>query len=64
MDNPRGNERGYFSIAVRVLGNEIVAFNISVDDIQTKWVVLGSILIASMTGVVATFGDEIKALIS
>ena len=33
-------DNGFFSFSLRILGNEIVAFRIEVDDFKTKWAII------------------------
>ena len=34
-------ERGYLSVSVRILGNELIGFRLEVDDFKTKWALIG-----------------------
>jgi hypothetical protein len=56
------NEDGSFEMSIRVLGNEFIGFRIAADDFKTKWIVLGLITVASIAGILATFGPAIKEL--
>ena len=55
-------ETGSFNLSLRVLGNELVGFSVSADSFSTKWVVLGTVITVTMTGVAATFGPDLLAL--
>jgi len=45
------DDKGFLSFSLRILGNEIIAFRIEVDDFRTKWaliaVAIGGLLIAA-----------------
>ena len=37
----KSDDQGKLEVAVRVLGNELIALKMPVDDFKMKWVVLG-----------------------
>ena len=39
----RPDDQGKLEVAVRVLGNELVAFKMTVDDFKMKWLILGEV---------------------
>lgn len=57
------NSPGTFEMSLRILGNELIGFAISVDDFKTKWLVLTMITTGGLAAIVATFGPPIKSLV-
>ena len=50
------DERGKLEVAVRILGNEIVALKMEVDDFKMKWLVYGVITIVALAWAGGTYG--------
>ena len=50
------NDTGKLEIAVRILGNELVALKMTVDDFKMKWLVLGVITIVALGWAASSFG--------
>lgn len=55
-------ETGTFNVSLRVLGNELIGFSVAADSFSTKWVIIGTMVVFTMTGATATFGPDIVAL--
>lgn len=50
------NDQGKIEIAVRVLGNELVAMHMIVDDFKMKWLVVGVAAITALAWGASYFG--------
>jgi len=59
---PDKNEDSKFEIAVRILGNEFIALKIGVNDMKQKWIVLGLIVIISLTWGMSSFGPTLMEM--
>ena len=46
-------------VAVRVLGNELIALKMVVDDFKMKWLVLGVVTICALGWAASAFGPEL-----
>ena len=53
---------GTFEFSLRVLGNEFIGLKIAVDDFKTKWLFISVVGIATVSAVIAEFGEPIKQL--
>ena len=42
------DDKGKLEVAVRILGNELIAIEMNVDDFKMKWLVMGVIAIVAM----------------
>jgi len=51
-DTPEGK----LELSLRILGNELIAFKMTVDDFKMKWLVLGISAMAAIFWVVSKFG--------
>ena len=59
---PNDTPEGKFELAIRVLGNELIAMKMVVDDFKMKWVLIGLIaMIASLWGASAFGPDLVNA---
>ncbi len=56
-----GNE-GSISFAIRLLGNEVVGFEMKVDSLRTKWLVLSIAAVAAISWLATVFVPIIKEL--
>ena len=52
-------DEGKFELAIRVLGNELIALKIAVDDFKMKWVVVGLISMVAILWGASEFGPTI-----
>ena len=59
---PEKNEDSKFEIAVRILGNEFIALKIGVNDMKQKWIVLGLIVIISLSWGMSLFGPTLMEM--
>ena len=50
------DDEGKLELSVRILGNEIIGFQMIVDDFKMKWMLLGLVAIGSISWVMVTFG--------
>ena len=55
----REDDTGKLEIAVRILGNELVALKMTVDDFKMKWLVLGVVTICALGWAASAFGPEL-----
>ena len=53
------NDTGKLEIAVRILGNELVALKMPVDDFKMKWLVLGVLTVVSLGWADSSFGPPL-----
>ena len=53
------DDKGKLELAVRILGNELVAFKMEVDDFKMKWLVYGVITIVALAWAGGTYGPEL-----
>ena len=53
------DDKGKLEIAVRILGNELVALKMEVDDFKMKWLVLGVVTICALGWAASAFGPEL-----
>ena len=59
-DEPEGK----LEMVIRVLGNELFAFKMTVDDFKMKWVLIGVIALVIMLWAVGSFGPQLQGLIN
>ena len=52
------DDKGKLEIAVRILGNELVALKMEVDDFKMKWLVYGVITIVALAWAGGTYGPD------
>ena len=58
----RPDDQGKLEVAVRVLGNELIALKMTVDDFKMKWLVLGVVTICALGWAVSVFGPELMSM--
>ena len=58
IDMPEGK----MEISLRVLGNELIAFKMIVDDFKMKWALIGVVGIAVLLWAASVFGPTINSL--
>lgn len=56
---PNDTPEGKFEVAIRVLGNELIAMRMVVDDFKMKWVVIGLIAMVAILWGASAFGPTI-----
>ena len=54
-DNPEGK----FEMAIRVLGNELVAIKMTVDDFKMKWIIVGLLAMVAILWAGSAFGPAL-----
>ena len=57
------NNSGKLEIAVRILGNELVALKMVVDDFKVKWLVYGVFTICALGWAAAAFGPDLFQMV-
>ena len=53
------NEEGKLEVSVRILGNEIIGFKMTVDDFKMKWMLVGLFAIGAISWMLAQFGPQL-----
>jgi hypothetical protein len=53
-----------FELALRLLGNEIIAIRLSASTIKNKWLLVGFLGFFSFLTGIAVFGEDIRLLLS
>jgi len=56
------DDKGKLEVSVRVLGNELVALRMDVDDFKMKWLAMGVIAIVALGWAAGSFGPELIAM--
>ena len=59
----QNDDQGKLEIAVRVLGNELVAMKMTVDDFKMKWLVYGVITIVALGWAASSFGPALFEMV-
>ena len=50
------DDEGKLELSVRILGNEIIGFQMIVDDFKMKWMLLGLVAIGAISWIMVEFG--------
>ena len=50
------DDKGKLEVSVRILGNELVALRMDVDDFKMKWLLIGVISIVALGWAAGSFG--------
>lgn len=58
-DNRQNEPEGTFEMAIRVLGNELVAIKMTVDDFKMKWIVVGLVAMVAILWAGSAFGPAL-----
>ena len=53
------DDKGKLEVSVRILGNELVALRMDVDDFKMKWLVMGVVAIVALGWAAGNFGPEL-----
>ena len=56
------DDKGKLEVSVRILGNELIAIEMNVDDFKMKWLVMGVIAIVAMGWAGAVFGPPLISM--
>ena len=63
MADKREDNTGKMEVAVRILGNELVALKMVVDDFKIKWLIYGVITIVALGWAASSFGPALFDMI-
>ena len=58
-DETNVDDKGKMEIQLRILGNELVAIKMSVDDFKMKWMLLGLVAIGAIAYIMVSFGPQL-----
>ena len=53
------DDTGKLEVSVRVLGNELIALRMDVDDFKMKWLAMGVIAIVALGWAAGSFGPQL-----
>ncbi len=53
------DDKGKLEVSVRILGNELIALRMDVDDFKMKWLAMGVIAIVALGWAAGNFGPEL-----
>jgi hypothetical protein len=53
------DDKGKMEIQLRILGNELVAIKMSVDDFKMKWLFLGVVAMLAVGWAASSFGPDL-----
>ena len=53
------DEEGKLEISVRILGNEIIGFKMTVDDFKMKWMLVGLFAVGILSWIMVEFAPPI-----
>ena len=53
------DEEGKLEISVRILGNEIIGFKMTVDDFKIKWMLVGLFAVGILSWIMVAFAPTI-----
>ena len=53
------DDEGKLELSVRILGNEIIGFQMIVDDFKMKWMLLGLVAIGAISWIMVAFGPQL-----
>ena len=58
------DDEGKLELSVRILGNEIIGFQMIVDDFKMKWMLLGLVAIGALSWIMVQFGPMLMETFS
>ena len=58
------DDEGKLELSVRILGNEIIGFQMIVDDFKMKWMLLGLVAIGAISWIMVEFGPMLMETFS
>ena len=58
------DDEGKLDLSVRILGNEIIGFQMIVDDFKMKWMLLGLVAIGALSWIMVQFGPMLMETFS
>ena len=53
------DDEGKLELSLRILGNEIIGFEMIVDDFKMKWMLLGLVAIGAISWIMVAFGPTL-----
>ena len=53
------DDEGKLELSLRILGNEIIGFEMIVDDFKMKWMLLGLVAIGAISWIMVAFGPQL-----
>jgi len=53
------DDKGKLEVSVRILGNELIALRMDVDDFKMKWLVMGVVAIVALGWAAGSFGPPL-----
>jgi hypothetical protein len=53
------DDEGKLELSLRILGNEIIGFQMIVDDFKMKWMLLGLVAIGAISWIMVAFGPQL-----
>jgi hypothetical protein len=53
------DDEGKLELSLRILGNEIIGFQMIVDDFKMKWMLLGLVAIGALSWIMVAFGSYV-----
>ena len=53
------DDKGKLEVSVRVLGNELIAIRMDLDDFKMKWLAMGVIAIVALGWAAGSFGPQL-----
>jgi hypothetical protein len=56
------DDKGKMEIQLRILGNELVAIKMSVDDFKMKWLFVGIIAMLAVGWAASSFGPDLVSM--
>ena len=56
------DDKGKPEVSVRVLGNELIALRMDVDDFKMKWLAMGVIAIVALGWAAGSFGPQLISM--
>lgn len=57
------DDKGKLEVSVRILGNELIAIRMDVDDFKMKWLAMGVIAIVALGWAAGNFGPQLVGMI-
>ena len=53
------DDEGKLELSLRILGNEIIGFQMIVDDFKMKWMLLGLVAIGALSWIMVAVGPQL-----
>jgi len=62
--NKEEDNDGKLELSLRILGNEIIGFQMIVDDFKMKWMLVGLVAIGAISWIMVAFGPQLMETFS